>query len=269
MNFKDEVKINTEIVDYIGEYTNFEQDAAEWMKGRCPFCEAGKILVNRDEQVFKSPCCDKKGDVFTFAQFIMNVSFTEAVIHLANRAKMKIPKKILSKATNGNTSMDSKPKRKIFGFFKRSIPYFKELRKIAGSATASILMSQLEYWFEDNPEGFYKFLEPPPEGHPAYNPGDSWCEELAFSKEEFRTAFDRIGIRYASKTQFFSANPEDIFISNRGDEKFYCSYFDKVRGTTHYFRNLKTDTLIDELLKDSGNKQSQFPKIRHKKRQKV
>ena len=28
------------------------------------------------------------------------------------------------------------------------IPYFKELRKITGSVTASILMQQLDYWFK-------------------------------------------------------------------------------------------------------------------------
>lgn len=61
-------------------------------------------------------------------------------------------------------------------------------------------MQQLDYWFEVHPEGFYKFLES--SDHPAHKNGDSWTEELGMSGHEFRTAFDKIGIHYKSKSDF-------------------------------------------------------------------
>ena len=266
-NFKDEVKARTDIVEIIGEDTYLEMDSeTKWKTGSCPFCENGKILVEPDEQVFKCPCCNLKGDVFAYISEKLQIDFKGAVGNLANRLKMEIPKHFKIKETNGHTDMETKPRRKIFGFFKRSIPYFKDLRKLTGSVTASILMSQLEYWFEDKTE-FYKFLEPA-EGHPQYTIGDSWCESLAFSKDEFRAAFDRIGIRYLSKTKFISTKPEEIFINNDGEEKFYCSYFDKVRGLTYYYRNPKTDELIDQLLKSMGDGKIQSTGIKRKKNKK-
>lgn len=266
-NFKDEVKARTDIIELIGEDTYIDVSSDDkWKPGICPFCQGGKIFVEPNEQVFKSPCCDLKGDVFVYIQEKHETDFKNAVAYLARRLEIEIPKRFQQKETNGHTKMESKPRRKIFGFFKRSVPYFKDLRKLTGSVTASILMSQLEYWFEDKNE-FYKFLEPA-EGNPQYKPGDSWCESLAFSKDEFRAAFDRIGIRYPSKTKFLITDPKEIFINEDGDEKFYCSYFDKVRGLTYYFRNPKTDELLDDLLKNMGDSKTQSPEIRQKKRKK-
>ncbi len=126
------------------------------------------------------------------------------------------------------------------------IIYRKEVREYAGSVTGSLLMQQLDYWFTQHPDGFYKFLDPTPK-HPDYREGDSWTEELGFSKAEFRNAFDGIGVRHSSKSVYIeSPNP---FIGLNG-EKFYCSYHDKKNGLTWYFRNHpKVDDLIEELCK--------------------
>ena len=51
-------------------------------------------------------------------------------------------------------------RNKILTLFRNNVPYIKELRQLSGSVTASILMQQLDYWFEKKPNGFYKFLEP-------------------------------------------------------------------------------------------------------------
>lgn len=156
-------------------------------------------------------------------------------------------------------------RRNLFGFITNSIPYHKELRPIAGSVTSAILMRQLEYWFEKYPDGFYKFLEPSPNNE-KYKEGDSWSEELAFSPDEFRTAFDKIGIRYKSKNEFDS-NSNSLFNSQQG-EKFYCSYHDKIKGITWYFRNSRIGSIIDDIinLRNStipiyGDGQSQFTEL--------
>jgi len=129
-------------------------------------------------------------------------------------------------------------KNHLLAISRRSIPYLPDLRPITGSVTATILMQQLDYWFSQKPEGFYKFLSPC--NHEQYKQGDSWEEEIGFSTDEFRTAFDRIGVRHTSKTSYkIAAESGKEFIS--GDktqtEKFYASYHDRTKGLTYYFRN--------------------------------
>jgi hypothetical protein len=134
-------------------------------------------------------------------------------------------------------------KNKILSITRNSVPYVKGLRSLPllKSVVACILMQQLDYWFEKYPQGFYKFLEQPATNHPAYKAGDSWTEELGISADEFRTAFDQIGIRYKSKKEYDAA--EDKF-----QGKYYCSYTDKLTRLTHYFRNhAVVDAALDSL----------------------
>lgn len=74
---------------------------------------------------------------------------------------------------------------------RETIAYRPRLRALTGSVTATILLQQIIYWaqrLEWKP--FYKFNQPC--GHDAYQTGDSWCEELGMSYDEFRTARDKI-----------------------------------------------------------------------------
>lgn len=117
---------------------------------------------------------------------------------------------------------------RILSIARGSIPYVKEIMPLAHSIPGCILMQQLDYWFDNRPNGFYKFLSPCE--HLLYKSGDSWSEELGMSMAEFRTAFDKIGIRYHSKTAFEAA-------TDKFQGKFYCSYTDKRAQLTWYFRN--------------------------------
>ena len=131
-------------------------------------------------------------------------------------------------------------KNRILHLTRNTIPYVKELHAIAGGVLGCLVMQQLDYWFEGYPEGFYKFLEP--SDHPAYKNGDSWTEELGMSRHEFRTAFDKIGIRYKSKSDFDQA-------VDKFQGLFYCSYVDRRSNLTYYFRNHDlVDAALDELL---------------------
>lgn len=127
---------------------------------------------------------------------------------------------------------------------KNVIPYDRELNSLTGSVLASILMAQLNYWFDKYPDGFYKFLEP--SNHPAYRPGTSWTEELGMTVTEFRTAFDAIGHRFTSKTKFAQAEQEST--DNNTDKffgRFFASYIDKRSNMTYYVRN---HALVNEKL---------------------
>ncbi len=133
-------------------------------------------------------------------------------------------------------------KNLILTLTRETIPYVKQLRAITKSITGCILMQQLDYWFAKYPDGFYKFLAPPEQTHPNYKQGDSWQEEIGISADEFRTAFDLIGIRYLSKSSFNEA--EDKFQGH-----YYCSYYDRVSRLTYYFRNHElTDNALTALI---------------------
>lgn len=126
----------------------------------------------------------------------------------------------------------------------RSIPYVPALRPYAGSVTACLLMQQLDFWFASkNGDPFFKFLDAQKneKPHQAYKVGDSWCEELSVSRDEFRGAFDKIGCRYKSVSEYRKAE-------NNGDPfqgHYYLSFTDKIKGLTWYMRNHK---LLDALL---------------------
>jgi hypothetical protein len=143
-------------------------------------------------------------------------------------------------------------KNRILHLTRNTIPYVKELHSIAGGVLGCLVMQQLDYWFEGHPEGFYKFLLP--SDHPAYKVGDSWTEELGMSVDEFRTAFDKIGIRYKSKTEFDKA-------VDKFQGKFYCSYVDRRSNLTFYFRNHELlDAELDRLLsKNNAKTQKKTP----------
>ena len=108
------------------------------------------------------------------------------------------------------------------------IKYNPALRSEFGSQNAVILFDRLEYWFSKKKNEFYKFIEPCQHG--AYKTGDSWSEELGFSKKVFKTAFDKIGIRYISKTAF--DKEDDPF---KG--KLFAYYQDRQTKKTIFVRN--------------------------------
>ncbi len=78
----------------------------------------------------------------------------------------------------------------------RQIMYQPLLNQMTQHVLASILLRQILYrWGQSGRAPFYKFAAPC--GHAAYRPGDSWQEELGFSRTEFETARRRIGVKIA------------------------------------------------------------------------
>jgi len=133
-------------------------------------------------------------------------------------------------------------KNKILAITRDIVPYVKQLRQIPEirTASAAILMQQLDYWFSKAKNGtFYKFLQPCEKDE--YKAGDSWCEELGFDSEEFRSAFDMIGVRYKSAKEYNAAKVEGDAFKNM----FYLSYTDRIKGLTFYLRN---DNVVDSVL---------------------
>jgi hypothetical protein len=148
------------------------------------------------------------------------------------------------------------------------IPYYPALRFYAETVGAAVLMTQLDYFFgmKDKKDGsykfengFYKFMEPIEDkidenrntvtGHEKYFKGDSWCECLNVTSDEFRTMFDKIGKRYPSATTYRAA-------CDSGDPfqgKYYLSFIDRKTNLTWYLRNhQKVDAVLDKIFVISG-----------------
>lgn len=88
--------------------------------------------------------------------------------------------------------------------------------------------------------------------HRYYKNGDSWVEEVGFTRRTFHTLFDQIGTRHKSKTQFFAA--KDKF---KG--KFYASYYDRDTNQTFYIRNHKlAEEFIKSTKKPKTSKRTKF-----------
>jgi len=80
---------------------------------------------------------------------------------------------------------------KLLAEDKNLITYRKELNQITGGVMATILLQQLIYWTDkNNNKPFYKFIEPC--NNEKYIKGDSWTEELGFTKKEFIGAYKKL-----------------------------------------------------------------------------
>lgn len=77
---------------------------------------------------------------------------------------------------------------------KNSIAYRPVFAKITGSVLGAILLQQVLYRFDTNGgKAFYKFMQPC--RHKLYKHGDSWLEELGFSRYEMAAALKAIGTK--------------------------------------------------------------------------
>jgi hypothetical protein len=111
-------------------------------------------------------------------------------------------------------------------------PYFAKfdphINKVIGCPRTTIILGTLEYWFSKKVDGFYKFIEPC--AHRLYKEGDSWAEHLGCNRKSFSKSFNKIGVRYTSRTAFLKA--DDKF-----QGKMYASYYDRYTNRTFFIRN--------------------------------
>jgi len=111
------------------------------------------------------------------------------------------------------------------------IPFDPKLTTITRSVTATLVSSRLEQLFaRTGGATFTKFLAPAP-GHSLYKPGEAWTENLHIAPEIFRTAFDRIGVRFKSRTAYEAAVAEGRqVVGTDGRTRFFASYTDRGPG---------------------------------------
>jgi len=87
----DEVRRRANLVEIAGRYTALKRSGREY-RGLSPFTEekTPSFFVNPDKNVFMCFSTQEAGDVFGFVQKLENLSFQEAVEHLADRVGVPI-----------------------------------------------------------------------------------------------------------------------------------------------------------------------------------
>ncbi len=88
----EDVRSRTNIVDLIGTYVSLKRAGGSY-KGLCPFHneKTPSFTVTPDKNMYYCFGCHKGGDVFTFLQEYENMTFSESVQYLAERAGIQLP----------------------------------------------------------------------------------------------------------------------------------------------------------------------------------
>lgn len=157
---------------------------------------------------------------------------------------------------------------------KEIIPYRKELNILTGgNPTASILLTQIMYWWTKDNQPFYKYKEPPGrfgikkgkdfdfteseeeyfERVKPYKKGDSWIEELGFTGDIFDNAIKRIAHRKRGKGK----KGYTIEETKKYPVKPFITYW-KTRDNITYYDIINPKGLEDLLVKLYQDPESLF-----------
>lgn len=135
---------------------------------------------------------------------------------------------------------------------KELINYRPRLNKISGGVLSSILLQQILYWwFKSKRQPFYKFSGPC--SHKLYRAGDSWQEELGFSRSEFETALGKFATKINRKDSKTDALQTSLVV--------YWTGFDRL--TWYEVNESLLEAKIEELYKADVMQESRNAGILH------
>jgi len=122
------------------------------------------------------------------------------------------------------------------------VRYRKELNTVTGSVLATIFFQRVLHWtyyWSGTGESFYKFNAPCK--HELYKEGDSWQEELGFTKDELITARRKVATKIKR-----GVSKEKVLQGNTARE--LVLYWTDSGGVTHYMLNVRLyNKMMDEL----------------------
>jgi len=90
----EEIRTSNDIVDVVGDYVQLKKKG-KYLFGFCPFHSesSASFSVTPSKQMFYCFSCGRGGGVFQFVMQIEGLNFAEAILFLANRAKIVLPEK--------------------------------------------------------------------------------------------------------------------------------------------------------------------------------
>ena len=117
----EEVRSRNDIVDIIGENVRLTRSGNSY-KGLCPFHNerTPSFHVDRSKQMYYCFGCHAGGNIFTFLREYNNMSFTEAMEYLADRAGVTLPKEEYSAKDKENADRRTRlmeVNRRAAGYF--------------------------------------------------------------------------------------------------------------------------------------------------------
>ncbi|MGZ6292086.1 MAG: DNA primase [Syntrophales bacterium] len=133
----EEVKRRADIVDLVSEYVTLKKGGKNFL-GLCPFHKekTPSFTVNRDKQIFYCFGCGEGGNVLTFLMKMSEMSFPEAVRHLAGKTGVIIPERILTRQEKESSSV----RNEVSHINKMAAAYFaKNLFSQAGKEARDYL----------------------------------------------------------------------------------------------------------------------------------
>ncbi len=120
----EEVRSRNDIVDVISQYVRLTKKGSTYF-GLCPFHseKTGSFSVSPGKQMYYCFGCGAGGNVYTFLQNYENLTFPEAVKHLADRAGVTLPER----EETAEEKRASTKREQLFQINKEAATYFYAL----------------------------------------------------------------------------------------------------------------------------------------------
>ncbi|MBM4128534.1 MAG: DNA primase [Nitrospira sp.] len=162
----EEIKSRIDIIDFISDYVQLKK-AGQNYKGLCPF-HAEKVpsfMVSPSKQIFHCFGCGVGGDVVSFLMKHENISFGEAIRHIAKKAGIKVTDFAFDRASSEKREAILRINREAMKFYVKNLdassaiggPARAYLRK-RGIDQASLERFCIGYAPEER-DGLFKYLK--------------------------------------------------------------------------------------------------------------
>ena len=133
------LKQQADIVRIIGDYVKLKKAGAQNYSGLCPFHgeKTPSFSVHATRQFFHCFGCGVSGDIFNFIMKIENITFPEAVRHVAQKLGIPLPK--ASYSTPGEAK-EARLRGQLLDVHERAVAFFQEcLRRPEGARAREYL----------------------------------------------------------------------------------------------------------------------------------
>lgn len=117
----DEIKSRTDIVEVVSQYVTLKK-AGRNLLGLCPFHKekTPSFTVSQDKQIFYCFGCGEGGNAVTFLMKVSQMSYPEALRHLASKTGVVIPEKAVSREEKARVGI----REQIYGLNEQAAVHF-------------------------------------------------------------------------------------------------------------------------------------------------
>ncbi len=173
-NIIEEVRMNNDIVDVIGESVQLKQQSGNYV-GLCPFHheKTPSFHVNARGQFFHCFGCGESGDVISYVMKSRNFAFTDAIKYLADRVHYPLPEDSYS----GDYKKSAELRQTLYEMNKKAAKHFYENLQSSDGYLARKYLDERR--ITGKARGVYGL------GYASYKSGDmiSFLEKEGYSEE--------------------------------------------------------------------------------------